>query len=250
MVWASLWGWGKIVLGYSFGLRDLMWMTGGSLCILLYGIFFGKASFRSLRNILIGMEGEITVGAMLEDLRKHDYIIMHDIPIVSSTGITSKGISGLMERSSVVANIDHIAIGPAGVFAFETKMRSKPKDKAMPAKITADANGRLLVAGFPQEPDPRSQAKQIAKELGRIIKHRTDMHLEPRPVVVFPDWWVEETINPKGANEGAWVLNPSRVFAWITTETRIAANRDTALDPSEIKRIAAALTDHIHANSN
>lgn len=246
----ALAAWAKTLAGRPFGARDVTWMAVGSACICAYGVFFGRARIRTLKHILLGMEGEITVGAMLEDLRTHHSVVMHDVPIVSSTGKTSKGISGLLDTSSVVANIDHVAIGPAGVCAFETKTRSKPGDNARPARITVDANGTLLVAGYPHEPDPRAQARRTAGELGRIIERRTNERVVPRPVVVFPDWWVEESMNPKGTSEGAWVLNPSRVFAWMSTQARIVSSDGRTLDTHAIKRIAAARTDHVHAHSN
>ena len=48
---------------------------------------------------------------MLEDLRAQGYAVFHDIP--------GDGF-----------NVDHALIGPAGIFAIETKTRAKPADLA------------------------------------------------------------------------------------------------------------------------
>lgn len=69
-------------------------------------IFNLKSDERSWR---IGAEGEERVGALLEPLRAQGWWIGHDVQI--GTGR---------------ANIDHLLIGPAGVFVINTKVSRNP----------------------------------------------------------------------------------------------------------------------------
>ena len=72
--------------------------TGTSL------IVFRRVFFR-FRNLNRGERGELTVAESLEQLRTIGYRPIHDI--------VGKGF-----------NIDHVLVGPAGVFVIETKFRS------------------------------------------------------------------------------------------------------------------------------
>jgi len=54
-----------------------------------------------------GIEGERAVGQFLERLREDGYHVFHDL--------TGDGF-----------NIDHVLIGPAGIFTIETRTWSKP----------------------------------------------------------------------------------------------------------------------------
>ena len=79
-----------------------------------------------LRAARLGYQGEKAVGQLLESsLRPLGYHVFHDLEI--------KGRG----------NIDHALIGPAGVFAVETKTISMPSIR--PAKITYDGH-RLACA--------------------------------------------------------------------------------------------------------
>jgi len=59
------------------------------------------------RSYQLGYEGEIAVGQELNQLMLDGYRVYHDFPADKF-------------------NIDHIVVGPPGVFAVETKARSKP----------------------------------------------------------------------------------------------------------------------------
>ena len=106
-------------------------------------------------------------------------------------------------------NIDHIVVGPAGVFAVETKARSKPTtdDRSADAKVTYD--GKCL--HFPQwnETKPIEQAKRQAEWLARWLTSATGEETPVRPVVALPGWFIIRT-----ASEGMLVIKPKQ-FASI-----------------------------------
>lgn len=135
-----------------------------------------------LRALAQGIEGEKAVGQFLERLRSKGYDVFHDIV---ATGF----------------NIDHVLIGPAGVFSIETKTWSKPARGD--ARIQFDGK-RLLVNGLPPDRDPVVQAKAQATWLKNQLVESTGRRLDVHPIVLFPGWFIE---SPKG-DSGIWVLEP------------------------------------------
>jgi hypothetical protein len=65
------------------------------------------------RRIRLGFEGERHVGEALNQLMLVGYRVFHDFLIT--------------DKPRFIRNIDHIVIGPNGVFAIETKTRRKVK---------------------------------------------------------------------------------------------------------------------------
>ncbi len=101
----------------------------------------------------------------LERLRARGYHVFHDI-----VGPTF--------------NVEHVLIGPAGVFTIETKTWSKPASGD--ARVTGDAEG-LLVAGQRPERDPVVQARAQAGWLHQQLTDSTGKPFPVRPVIVSPD---------------------------------------------------------------
>ncbi len=136
------------------------------------------------RSYRLGYEGEIAVGQELNQLMRDGYYVYHDFP------------DGKF-------NIDHIIVGPSGVFAIETKARSKPasKDRKADAKVKYD--GKCL--RFPNGTDVESldQAKRQAEWLSKWLRSSTGEAVRVRPVVALPGWFVERT-----ASGGIAVINP------------------------------------------
>lgn len=155
------------------------------------------------RNLLrLGYECEVAVGQDLTQLVKHGFKIFHDFP--------ANGF-----------NIDHIVIGPSGVFAIETKGRSK-QTKVEKENWKLSFDGETLQ--FPNwcETKPVEQAKRQAQWLSKWINSSTGEPQPVMPVLAFPGWF---TINTKpfrdiklynGKNsekvfEGRPVLNEKRI---------------------------------------
>src|SRR4029077_13677170 len=66
--------------------------------------FFGGAAKRDYRSWSQGAEGEEVVGKVLEGLAEDGWCVIHDVCF-------GRG------------NIDHIVVGPGGIFTIETKSR-------------------------------------------------------------------------------------------------------------------------------
>jgi len=136
------------------------------------------------RSYRLGYEGEIAVGQELNQLMRDGYYVYHDFPADKF-------------------NIDHIVVGTPGVFAVETKARSKTtsKDRKADAKVNYDGT-RLQ---FPNGMDVQSieQAKRQAEWLSKWLQKAVGEAVRVRPVVALPGWFVKRV-----ASGGIPVINP------------------------------------------
>ena len=169
-------------------------------------------SFRPrMRALRQGIEGEKAVGQFLERLREQGYQVFHDL---IGTGF----------------NVDHVLIGPAGVFTIETKTWSKPQRGD--ARLAYDGN-TLTVAG--REPDraPLVQAKAQAHWLHGLLFESTGRRVEVQPVVVFPGWFVEAA---SGAQRAVWVMEPKGLPAFLNNAPPRLAAEDVKLAAYHLAR--------------
>jgi len=132
----------------------------------------------------LGYEGEIAVGQELNQLIRDGYYVYHDFP------------AGKF-------NIDHIVVGSSGVFAVETKARSKPTSAHPAPDYKVKCDGKRLQ--FPNGSDVQSieQAKRQAEWLSKWLRSAVGEAVRVRPVVALPGWFVERT-----ASGGISVINP------------------------------------------
>jgi hypothetical protein len=172
-----------------------------------YRYFRIKPQLERLRQ---GVRGEREVGRMFEDLRALGYKVFHDIP--------GDGF-----------NVDHALIGPAGVFAIETKTWSMPEKGR--AEIDYDGQ-QVIVNGMEPDRNPVAQAEACASHLRDILKRMTDREVAVRPVVLFPGWWV----NQKVRECRAWVLNPKALPAFLKKEQSRLTPEDAALFADRLTR--------------
>lgn len=128
---------------------------------------------KKLKTLGQGVGGEIFVGQLLEGLRSDGCKVYHDIP--------GDGF-----------NVDHVAIGPQGVFAFETKTISKPLKGD--AKIIYDGQA-ISVGGYQPDRDPIGQAEAEARHIREILRKMCGKDQVVQPVVLYPGWFVECTNN-------------------------------------------------------
>ncbi len=182
------------MLGRAFGLRDLRFI-GSEIALL-------AVMFVVLRYVLPlvdrhdrGATGEEHVGSLLDGLGGEGWHAIHDASLGNG-------------------NVDHILIGPAGVFTVETK--SNPG----PVRV-ARVHGATI-----------SQAQAQRKAIARVTG------LEVEPLLVYSRAWVDR---PLARRKGVRVL-PARMLAGYLDR------RKTTLSPEEVtrarERVASALREH------
>ena len=169
-----------------------------------------------LKQLRQGIEGERVVGQYLERLRSDGYQVFHDL--------VGDGF-----------NVDHVVVGPAGVFTIETKTWSKPAR----GEPRIDFDGESVVAaGYEPDRNPVVQARAQAAWLRRLIEESAGRRVVVRPVVVFPGWFVKQS---DGSTREVWVLEPKALPGFLAHE----ADR---LSPEDVKLIGYHLSRYIRVS--
>ena len=165
----------------------------------------------SRRKFRLGYEAELATGQELNALMLDGFRVYHDFP--------AEGF-----------NIDHIVVGPCGVFAVETKGRAKPTTGNGMADAQIIYDGESL--RFPKwvETKPLEQAKSQAEWLRKWLSSATGESVGVQPVLSLPGWFVKRT-SPSGIP----VLNP-KLFA-----SYVKKARGSAMVQAQINRIVHQL---------
>lgn len=152
--------------------------------ILLYSLFIIGSTIYFCRSVYVlltkknmlrlGLECEVAVGQDLLCLLPYHFKIYNDFK-------TDK------------FNIDHIAIGPTGVFAIETKGRSKSaKHENNNWKLEFDGK-KLIFPGW-VETKPIEQTIRQAKWLENWIFKCTCENVKVTPVLAIPGWYISRKV--------------------------------------------------------
>lgn len=180
----------------------LVWcglIGAGGVCL-----YLGIKTYRMVkhRNVLrLGYECELAVGQDLSELIRHGFKVYHDFP--------ADGF-----------NIDHITVGPAGVFAIETKGRAKQLN-AEKENWKLSFDGETLQFPSWAERKPIEQARRQAVWLSKWLGAATGSPQQVFPVLAIPGWFITRTkpsdlkiYNGKGSDflaKGQRILSDERI---------------------------------------
>ncbi len=184
-------------------------IAGAALIFLVYRLAKYVPLVKRLRQ---AEAGERAVGQYLERLREQGYQVFHDV--------VGEGF-----------NVDHVLIGPAGVFTVETKTWSKPAKGE--AKLRFDGQ-KITKAGFEPERNPVIQARAQSSWLSTLLEETTGKRIDVRPVIVFPGWYIE---SEQGASRGIWVLNPKALPKFLDASEKTLSQSDIKLYSYHLSRI-------------
>lgn len=171
---------------------------------------------RKLKDLRLGRDAERAVAQYLEWFRTSGFFVFHDVP-------------------NGDANIDHVLIGPRGIYSIETKAASKPVRGECRVRIADDGvrlNGNLMSR------NPLTQAKAQALWLHNFFR---EAQFAPfvQPIVVIPGWFIEP-FDMRAV--GVWVLEPKALDAFI-------AQQPERLSRDEVRAMGSALSSYIRAQS-
>ena len=173
-----------------------------AVCYGLIIILLSFELYRLLRNrqdLYLGLDGELAVGQELNQLMLDGCRVFHDF-------------------QTDTFNIDHIVIGGNGVFAIETKGRTKP-DRGRgqeDAKVTYD--GQSLLFPTWSETAPIEQAKRQATWLSNWLTRAVGEPISVKPALALPGWYVDRRGKALLVFSGK---NP-QFISKITTETPLS----------------------------
>jgi hypothetical protein len=142
-----------------------LWMLV-SLLVTCYG---GVRAFRlypQLRNLRLGERGERRVGEILDQVRAKGFFVYHDLP--------GNGF-----------NVDHVVVGPTGIYAIETKVRNGS------GIIDYQSDNELLLGGRISDRPALRQARGSAYAVHLQLKEHLREHYWVKPLLIFlGDWRV------------------------------------------------------------
>jgi Nuclease-related domain len=149
--------------------------------VVFFGVFYFSARWfagrvRESSNRYLGYFGERIVAEHLEGLKAQGWRILHDVP-------------GSADGRSF--NVDHIAVGPAGVFVIETKTRRKGGARPGFDSQKVYFDGRSLVWPWGEDNHGLDQAERNAVWLADTLKEELGERIYVTPYLTLPGWWVE-----------------------------------------------------------
>jgi hypothetical protein len=107
-----------------------------------------------------------------------------------------------------------VVVGPAGVFAIETKYKTKRPGQAGERDCDAIFDGeKIQFASGGYDANAPKQARQNAQWLATELSKATGERVAVQPIVALPGWWV--TLK---ANSDVKVLSGKQVSKFITQE--------------------------------
>lgn len=165
-----------------------------AVTLIVTGLFCWRLhrKFKKIRFCRMGLDGERATGEELNQLLKHGHRVYHD-----------------MQAGKF--NIDHIVIGPSGVYAVETKYRSKVAGNGTNGVKVLRDNDRLCFPDNRIDNKAIPQARAQAKWLSEFLTKSVGKQITVQAMVALPGWYVKP-----GPHDGTVLVispkNPDNFF--------------------------------------
>ncbi len=163
------------------------------------------------RNLQLGYEAELATGEELNQLARQGFWTFHDVPAENS-------------------NIDHVVVGPSGVFAVETKGRTKPAEEEAQKTWEVVYDGKKLQFPAWTETEPLQQAERQANWLRKWLSSAVGERVKVQPILALPGWYVRRT-----SGEGVVVISAREA------NSAIAKRRGSEISAQFIQQIVHQL---------
>jgi hypothetical protein len=153
-----------------------------------------------MRNWRFGMRGEQAVAERLGDreVAGAGYLAFHDVP------------------GDGEWNIDHVVVGPGGVFVLETKARPRRKATRQQEEQEVTFDGQVLQFPWCDDPKEAGQVERNARWVREFLAGFGPKDLLIQPVIVVPGWYV----TPKG-NYSVKVMNATYLVGYLKRSKRM-----------------------------
>lgn len=214
---------GSGLLAVTLRLPEVLQWGGLAVTVVAFvGSFLAAARWMTKRtqeyhNRYLGYFGERVVAEHLEWLKLKGWRVFHDVP---------------GENNGVKFNLDHVAVGPGGVFAIETKTRRKGGARPGFDDHKVYFDGRDLVWPWGEDNHGLEQAERNALWLANWIRTEIGERVHVAAILTLPGWWVEN--KPARESRVCRVFNPKALPAVLAMERAV-------LPAAQIETIAARL---------
>lgn len=125
----------------------------------------------------LGFFGERYVAEWLEPLKAEGWFIFHDVPCIGATG---------------KFNLDHVAVGPGGIWVVETKTRRKGRARPGMEEYEVVFDGMKIIWPWWDDTNSLRQASANAHWLQEWLEKMTGKSFEVAAVLAFPGYCVIE----------------------------------------------------------
>ncbi|MET0261427.1 MAG: nuclease-related domain-containing protein [Rariglobus sp.] len=132
-------------------------------------------SLERWRNTWLGFFGERMVGEALEPLKTAGFRIFHDVPAGDAKS---------------PFNIDHVIVGPSGVFAVETKTRRKGRARQGYADHQIVYDGNVLSYPWGEDRFGLDQAQRQSVWLQAWLEQLLGQPTPVMAILTFPGWMI------------------------------------------------------------
>ena len=173
----------------------------GYLISLGYRVWTLRKLVIELRDARLGLVGERVVADALEPLKESGYRVFHDIPAQGATK---------------AFNLDHVVVGPTGVFAIETKARRKYEARDGGKDHEVKFDGEALIWPNGRDTDSVKQARDNARWLEEWLFKLLGRRPVVTPILAIPGWYTDET-----AHGNLRVLSHKRLTHYLSQGSRL-----------------------------
>ena len=183
---------------------------GAALSLVAVGSWYLAKEASRRGNHYLGWFGERMTAEELAQLGQQGWRIFHDVPA---------------ESGKQEFNIDHVVVGPGGVFSIETKMRRK--GHARPGRKDHEVfyDGKELSWPWKEDRYGLDQAARNATWLRDWLSLMTGERLEVTPLLVFPGWYVV----PPNAVHPVSVIHTSYLGGFVSRRKDVLSSKQIDL---------------------
>jgi len=189
--------WFSYVVPTEPSLAAAVFSTALALPVGAFAVWKLRGTFAEADRLAMARNGEIAVAQTLEKMRGRGYGAFHDVQADDF-------------------NIDHVLVGPTGIYALETTTQPRPESED---PVVRFEGSRLLVDGEEPDRDPVDKAKAEARWVRDKLRDATGIQFPVHPVVLYPGWFVEQPAD--GPRRDVWVLNESYLPVYLDRERRV-----------------------------
>ncbi len=204
---------GKIGLSWWLLIPSFCLVSFAVACAWLTGDLLRR--LREAQNWRLGLRGEQAVAEKLAEVAECGYRAYHDIP------------------GDGPWNLDHVVVGPQGVFVIETKARRKPAEKrADQSHYKAVLDGDVLRFSNGDDRKVVTQVLANARWLSDYLRKKTGETVFVEPLIAVPGWWVERS----GRESEVKAMNACYLAGYLRS-------RPAVLKPTQVTRIKTAIEE-------
>ena len=184
-----------LALGFTLQKATLLAVI---VCFLISATFVAFVD-RKLRPLVkeraayrLGFHGERYVAEELNQLMSDGFRVFHDVPFDKY-------------------NMDHVLVGPNGVFVVETKTKRKQTEHGKDKHMVLFDGARLNFPDGRWDTKALDQARLNKKSLSQWLSSSTADRITAHAILAIPGWFVERSVS----TSDVYVANPKQIRSFV-----------------------------------